>query len=332
MFNYALRRILQMLPLLLIISLVIFTLTALQPGDPVDQLVLGNSQVTAADIARLRAAYGLDQPIALRYFYWLSQAVQGDFGWSRMFSAPAAAYVFEERLPNTLLLTLPALILSTLIAVPLGIFSAVKQYSVLDYLLTFLSFVAFSAPVFWIGAMALWLFAIYLPQVTNGLIFLPPGGLGSPDLPQDAGFWATLADKLKYLILPLSILMLREIAVILRFLRASMLEVLSQDFVRTARAKGVPSRRVLYRHALRNAVLPVVTLLGLSIPGLFGGAVLTETVFSWPGMGRVIVEALVGKDFNVVMVALTFISLLTVVFQLLTDLTYAVVDPRIRYS
>ncbi|WP_161883024.1 ABC transporter permease [Deinococcus alpinitundrae] len=332
MFNYALRRILQMIPLLLVISLVIFTLTALQPGDPVDQLVLGNSQITPEDIARLRAAYGLDQPISLRYWFWLTHALQGDFGWSRTFSAPAAAYVFEERLPNTLLLTLPALVLSTLIAVPLGIFSAVRQYSILDYVLTFFSFVSFSAPIFWIGAMALWLFAIYVPQLTGGLISLPPGGLGSPDLAPDAGFWAVVADKLRYLILPLSILMLREIAVILRFLRASMLEVLNQDFVRTARAKGLSNRNVLYRHALRNAVLPIVTLLGLSIPGLFGGAVLTETVFSWPGMGRVIVEALTSKDFNVVMVALTFISVLTVVFQLLTDLAYAAVDPRIRYN
>ena len=187
MFNYALRRILQMIPLLLVISLVIFTLTALQPGDPVDQLVLGNSQITPEDIARLRAAYGLDQPIILRYWFWLTHALQGDFGWSRTFSAPAAAYVFEERLPNTLLLTLPALVLSTLIAVPLGIFSAVRQYSILDYLLTFFSFVSFSAPIFWIGAMALWLFAIYLPQLTGGLISLPPGGLGSPDLAPDAG-------------------------------------------------------------------------------------------------------------------------------------------------
>ena len=333
MATYTFRRILQMIPLLLLISLLIYALTALQPGDPVDQLTLGNSQITPADIARLRAAYGLDQPIFLRYFYWLVQALHGDFGWSRSFSQPAFQYVFEQRLPNTLLLTVPALILALVIAVPLGIYSAVRQYSLPDYVLTFLSFVAFSTPVFWLGPMVLWLFAIWLPQVTGGAISLPPGGLGSPDLdPATAPWWAVFSDKLRYLILPLSVLAFREIAVILRFMRANMLEVLSQDYVRTARAKGLRSGAVVYKHALRNAVIPIITLLGLAIPGLFGGAVITETVFSWPGMGRVILEGLVNKDFNVVLAALTFIALLTLIFSLLADLAYAAVDPRIRYD
>lgn len=330
---YTFRRILQMLPLLLLISLIIYALTALQPGDPVDQLTLGNSEITPADIARLKAAYGLDQPIYLRYFYWLVQALHGDFGWSRSFSAPAALYVFQERLPNTLLLTVPALIIALLIAVPLGIYSAMKQYSIPDYVLTFFSFVAFSTPVFWLGPMVLWLFAIWLPQVTGGVVSLPPGGLGSPDLdPATAGFWAVLGDKLKYLALPLSVLALREIAVILRFMRANMLEVLNLDYVRTARAKGLPVGKVVYKHALRNAVIPIITLLSLAIPGLFGGAIITETVFSWPGMGRAIFEGLVNKDFNVVLASLTFISLLTLIFSLLADLAYAAVDPRIRYD
>ncbi|GGJ83763.1 ABC transporter permease [Deinococcus aquiradiocola] len=332
MATYTLRRVLQMLPLLLLISLIIYALTALQPGDPVDQLTLGNSQITPADIARLKAAYGLDQPISLRYFYWLVQALHGDFGWSRSFSAPAAQYVFQERLPNTLLLTVPALIIALLIAVPLGIYSAVRQYSLPDYVLTFFSFVAFSTPVFWLGPMVLWLFAIWLPQVTNGAVSLPPGGLGSPDLDPNAGFWATTLDKLRYLALPLVVLALREIAVILRFMRANMLEVLNLDYVRTARAKGLKARTVIYKHALRNAVIPIITLLSLAIPGLFGGAVITETVFSWPGMGRAIFEGLVNKDFNVVLASLTFISLLTLIFSLLADLAYAAVDPRIRYD
>lgn len=330
--TYILRRVLQMIPLLLVISLIIFMLTALQPGDPVDQLVFGNPNVTPEDIARLKRAYGLDQPWFVRYFFWLREAVTGNFGYSQDFNIPALEFVFVQRMPNTLLLTLPALIISTLIAVPLGIFSAIRQYSLLDYLLTFFSFLAFSAPVFWVAAMAMYFFAVYLPSATGGALSLPPGGLGSPELPLDAGFWATTLDKLKYLLLPLSILMLREIAVTLRFMRANMLEVMTQDFVRTARAKGLTSRVVLYKHALRNAVAPILTLMGLAIPGLFGGAVITETVFSWPGMGRAIFDALVSKDFNVVMVSLMLLALLTVVFQLLTDIAYAYVDPRIRYT
>lgn len=329
--TYALRRVIQMIPLLLVISLVIFGLTALQPGDPVDQLVFGNSNITPEDIARLRAAYGLDQPWITRYFFWLQQAVTGNFGYSQDFGIPALEYIFQNRLPNTLLLTVPALVISTLIAVPLGIFSAVRQYSVMDYVLTFFAFVAVSAPVFWVGALALYFFAIYLPQLTGGVLSLPPGGLGG-DVPPEAGWWAVTLDKLKYLLLPLMILMLREIAVTMRFMRANMLETLTQDYVRTARAKGLADRRVLYKHALRNAVTPIVTIMGLSIPGLFGGAVITETVFSWPGMGKAILDALVTKDFNVVMVCLMMLALLTVVFQLLTDLAYALVDPRIRYS
>ncbi|MBZ9750907.1 ABC transporter permease [Deinococcus sp. HMF7604] len=330
--TYALRRVIQMIPLLFVISLLIFMLTALQPGDPVDQLVFGNSNITADDIARLKAAYGLDQPWFTRYFFWLKQAVVGNFGYSQDFGIPALDFVFRDRLPNTLLLTVPALVISTLIAVPLGIFSAVRQYSLPDYVLTFFAFLAVSAPVFWVGALALYFFAVFLPGATGGVLSLPPGGLGSADLAPDAGWWATTLDKLKYLILPMMILMLREIAVTLRFMRANMLETLTQDYVRTARAKGLGDRRVLYKHALRNAVTPIVTLLGLSIPGLFGGAVITETVFSWPGMGKAILDALVSKDFNVVMTCLMLLALLTVIFQLLTDLAYGLVDPRVRYS
>lgn len=331
MATYAFRRVLQMIPLLLVISLVIYALTSLQPGDPVDQLTFGNPRITPEDIARLKAAYGLDQPWWTRYLFWLRQAFQGDLGFSRDFNIPAVQFIFQQRMPNTLLLTVPALLLSTLIAVPLGIYSAIRQYSLPDYVLTFLSFVAFSAPVFWVGAMALYFFAIFLPNATGGAISLPPGGLGG-DVPPEAGWWAVALDKLRYLALPLMILMLREVAVTTRFMRASMLEVMNQDFIRTARAKGLPSRKVLYKHALRNALVPILTIMGLSIPGLFGGAVITETVFSWPGMGKAILDALVSKDFNVVMVSLMLLSVLTVVFQLVTDLAYAVVDPRIRYS
>lgn len=330
MATYALRRILQMIPLLILISVLVFALTALQPGNRVDQMIFGNPRITPEDIERLRKAFGVDTPWYQQYFSWLGRIIRGDFGYSQDFSIPAAEFVFKQRLPNTLLLTIPALILSTLIAVPLGIFSAMRQYTLPDYVLTFLSFVAFSAPVFWVGVMAMYLFAVWLPQATNGAIGLPPGGLGNAD--PSMGFWAYWGERLKYLILPLSILMLREIAATLRYMRASFLEVINQDFVRTAKAKGLPSQKVIFKHALRNALIPIVTILGLAIPGLVGGAVITETVFSWPGMGQALLNSLISKDFNVVMLCLMLASFLTVIFQLFTDLMYAVVDPRIRYS
>ena len=332
MATYTLRRIVQVIPLLLLISVVIYALTALQPGDPVDQLIFGNPRITPEDIARLREAYGVDRAWYLKYWDWLLRAFRGEFGYSRDFGIPVTDYIFNQRLPNTLLLTIPALIISTLIAIPLGIFSAIRQYSFMDYVLSFLTFVIFSAPSFWIGVMAMYFFAVYLPQVTGNSLSLPPGGLGSPGIDPEAGLLPFWLDRLKYLLLPLSILMLREIAVTTRYMRASFLEVINQDFVRTARAKGLPNNKVLYKHALRNSLIPIVTILGLAIPGLFGGAVITETVFSWPGMGRALLDSLVSKDFNVVMFCLMLLSVLTVLFQLITDLLYAVVDPRIRYS
>ena len=330
MATYTLRRVLQMIPLLLIVSFVIFGLTALAPGDPIDQARL-DPRVTAEDVERLRAAYGLDQPIYKRYLHWLSNAAQGDLGFSRLYFMPAAEYVFQDKLPNTLLLSGVAFLVSVLIAIPVGIFAAMRQYSVADYILTFFSFVGFSIPVFWLGIMLIYVFAVALPGVL-GLesAILPPGGFETPGV--SGGTWATLTDRLQYLILPVFTLSFIQVAGWTRFMRASMLEVINQDYVRTARAKGLSQRVVTYKHALRNAIIPMVTLFGLAIPGLLGGAVLTETVFSWPGMGRAIFDALQGKDFNIVMAALTFLALMTALFGLLADLAYAIVDPRIRYS
>ncbi|AFZ66683.1 ABC transporter permease [Deinococcus peraridilitoris] len=327
---YIVRRLLQMIPLLLLISLVIFTLTALQPGDPIDQFRF-NPQTTAEDIARLRASYGLDQPIYKRYWAWLTRAVTGDLGYSQVLNQPVTQFLFEQRLPNTLLLSGVAFLVSICVAIPLGIFSALRQYSSADYFLTFMSFIGFSVPVFWLGIMLIYLFAVVLPTATGGAISLPAGGIETVGI-EGSGFWIEALDRLKYLILPVFALGFIQVAAWTRFMRASMLEVINQDYVRTARAKGLSQRVVTYKHALRNAVIPIVTILGLSIPGLLGGATLTETVFIWPGMGRAIFDALVAKDYNIVMAALTFLALMTVVFTLITDLAYAIVDPRIRYS
>ncbi|PYE54258.1 ABC transporter permease [Deinococcus yavapaiensis] len=331
MSTYIARRLLQMIPLLLVVSFVLFLLTDLQPGDPVDQLRLSNPKITAEDVARLRAAYGLDQPVAVRFARWLGRAVQGDLGYSQQYFMPASQYIFQERLPNTLVLSGLAFLVSVLVAIPLGIFSALRQYTIADYVLTFFSFIGFSLPVFWLGIMLIYLFAVQFPTWTNGVVSLPAGGFNTPGM-ETAAAWDSFIDRFKYLVLPVFTLSFIQIAAWTRFMRASLLEVINQDFVRTAKAKGLSQRVVTYKHAVRNAIIPMVTLFGLSIPGLLGGATLTETVFSWPGMGRAIFDSLVSKDFNIVMAALTFLALMTALFNLLADLAYAVVDPRIRYS
>lgn len=335
MLAYILRRLLQFIPLLFLASVAIYALVALQPGDPLDEVRRANPRMTAEQYQALRQAYGLDDPIYIRYFKWLGRAVQGDLGYSRTYGIPAAEFVFEQRLPKTLVLSGAALLVSLLLAVPIGIYSAVRQYSLTDYTITFLSFVGFSMPVFFLGILLLYLFAIILPE-NLGLPRLPTGGvpalLWSDVTSGRVGFWEYIGQWAYYLILPVATLSVVQIAAWTRFMRASLLEVLQQDFVRTARSKGLPERIVLYKHALRNAIIPVITLVGLSIPGVFGGAVLTETVFSYPGMGRAVYDSLLAKDYNVAMTCLAFLAFLTAFFNLFADLLYAVADPRIRYS
>jgi peptide/nickel transport system permease protein len=392
---YTLRRVLFMVPLIFVISIIIFGMVQLQPGDPIDQLVQGNPDITAQDIENLRKAFGLDQPWYVQYGKWLGRALHLDFGPSRTYNIPAAEFVVQQKLGNTLTLSGAAFLLALFIGIPLGIYVAVRQYSVADYLTTFLSFVGFSTPVFWLGIMLLILFSVTLQ-------WLPAGGTGTegvtPNQPtaetftasgqvreiriergsrivavgiydsvtgqdvardfpvpaeaqlniqvgdyvqegQPIGTTATLSgwivyllDKLKYLILPAFTLSIIQMARWTRFMRASLLEVINQDFIRTARSKGLTERVVIYKHALRNAVIPIITLIGLTIPNLIGGAVLTETVFNWPGMGRALLASIVEKDYNVAMVILLMLSLITLISNLLADLAYGLVDPRIRYS
>ncbi|RIH87571.1 ABC transporter permease [Calidithermus roseus] len=336
MFAYTVRRLLQMVPLLFAASVVIYTLLALQPGDPLDQLRQANPRITAEQLEALKRAYGLDQPIYVRYFKWLGRAVQGDLGLSRDYGISAAQFIFQQRLPYTLLLSGLALLISLAVAIPVGIFSAVRQYSTADYAITTLAFMGYSMPVFFLGILLLFLFAVWIP---DHLPFFPrfptggvPGLLWSDVRSGNVGFLAFIGQWAWHLALPVLALSVIQIATYTRFMRASLLEVLNQDFVRTARAKGLSERLVLYKHALRNALIPIVTLVGLAIPGVLGGAVITETIFSWPGMGRAIFDSLVAKDYNVAMAALAFLAFLTALFNLIADLMYAVVDPRIRYT
>lgn len=335
MFNYTVRRLVQMIPLLFLASIAIFSLVALQPGDPLDELRMNNPRMTAEQFEMLRRAYGLDQPIYVRYFKWLGRALTGDMGRSRTYGISATEFIFYQRMPKTLLLTISSLIIALIIAIPVGIYSAVKQYSPGDYTITFLSFLGLSTPNFFLGILLMFLFVVYLPD-TFGLRPMPAGGIPNL-LVQDIqtgrvtvlGF---IREWLIYMILPVFTLASGSVAAWTRFMRASMLEVLNQDFIRTARSKGLAENKVLYKHALRNSLIPIVTLVGLSMPGLFNGALITETIFSFPGMGRAIFESLINKDYNVAMTALVFLAILTVFFNLLADLMYAVVDPRIRYD
>ncbi len=335
MTTYIIRRLGQMLPLLFFASVAIFTLVALQPGDPLDELRMTNPLMTAEQFQQLRRAYGLDQPIYVRYFKWLGRAVGGDLGRSRTYGLPAAQFIFEQRLPRTLVLTVTSLTIALLIAIPVGIFSAVRQYSAGDYTITFLSFVGLSTPNFFLGIILLYLFVIYIPE-TFGIRGFPVGGVPNvmlADVESGRITWGGfIGEWVRHLVLPVFTLATGAIASWTRFMRASMLEVLSQDYVRTARSKGLNERKVLYKHALRNGLIPIVTLVGLSMPALFNGALITETIFSYPGMGRAIFDSLIHKDFNVAMAALVFIAILVVFFNLIADIMYAVVDPRIRYD
>jgi len=323
MLTYLVRRILQIIPTLFVISLILYGLLALKPGDPIDELRRGNPGFTQADYDRLREFYGLDKAWYVRYWRWLGRVVRGDFGTSRQFGRPAAQYIFKYRFPNTVLLSGLSLLVAFFISIPTGVLSALRQHSAVDYGITVLNFIGVSIPIFWLGIMLIYIFAVHFRG------FMPAGGLATPGV---TGTWPIIGDRLRHLILPVIALSSLQLAQWTRFMRSSMLETIQLDYVVTARAKGLSERRVIFGHALRNAILPLITLMGLNVPLLFSGAILTETVFNWPGMGRAIFDAILVNDFNVAMVSLMFISLLVLAFNLLADIAYALIDPRIRYG
>ena len=320
--TFLIRRLFQNAILLLIISVIVYGILYLVPGGPFDQLNFGavSAAAAAAQVKRLNELLGLDKPLHERYLTWLGRALTGDWGmsWTVAFGQPVARLV-ESRLGNTLLLMGLSAVFSFLIAMPIGIISAVRPYSVWDYVITGFSFFGLSMPTFWFGVMMLIVFSVTLG-------WLPAGGAITPGKADD------LVDRIRHLVLPVLVLSLVQVAGQSRFIRSSMLETLKQDFVRTARAKGVPWFRVVMTHALRNAILPVITLLGLEIPQLFGGAIITETIFTWPGMGRLFFEGISKNDWPLVQAITMMSAFLVVAGNLLADLCYAAVDPRIRYE
>lgn len=319
MWSYIVRRAIQALFTLLIITVLCFILTRLS-ADPLAQYA-ANPNMSGADRAALRERLGLNQPIPVQYLKWLGLAVQGNLGFS-FFSKQPVALMISQRLPNTLVLMITAEILTVLIALSLGILSAVRQYSTTDNVVTAFSFVGYSMPIFFV---ALGLMLIFAVQFKAWKL---------PYLPTGADIWNAQDpfQLIRHLVLPVTALIIIQTAGYSRFIRTSMLEVLGQDYIRTARAKGLASRTVLFKHALRNAALPLVTIIGLDIPYLLGGALVTESVFAWPGMGRLFWEYAQRGDFPVVLGVLLIVSSAVVVFTIITDVLYTFVDPRIRLS
>ncbi|MBW7878978.1 MAG: ABC transporter permease [Anaerolineae bacterium] len=318
MLKYLVRRILISAPVLLMITIIIFGLTEIAPGDVVDYFRSPDLEMTAEAEAALRTRFGLDQPAAVRYFKWLGNVARGDFGY-RFTDGEPVAVVIGRRLNASLLLMGTALAIGVLVGVPLGVFIGQRQYSFWDFSLTGFSFLGISTPSFVTGIVALLVFAI-------NLRWFPAGGMRPVDSE------ATLGSTIHHLLLPSIVLSLNFIATFMRYTRFSMLEVVRLDYVNTARAKGISPTAVTWRHIVPNAILPVITVIGLSVPTLVVGAVFTETIFSWPGMGSLYLDAVRGRDVPLLMGMNLVIALFVLGANILTDVAYAVVDPRIRYD
>ncbi|MAH85076.1 MAG: diguanylate cyclase [Rhodospirillaceae bacterium TMED8] len=314
MLRFALTRFIEMIVLLLIMSFIIYGLIGLMPGDPIDERITSNPELTSADIAQLKALHGLDKPVIERYGHWLSSAVQGDFGFSRIHAKPALTVMFPY-LVNTLILMSSAIGLALTVSIPIGIFVAVKPNSWFDYIINFLCFAGISIPPFWLALLVMIIFSVTLG-------WLPASGMGT--IGDDS-----LADILKHMLLPVSVLAVHSVGSYVRFIRASTIQVMRLDFIRTARAKGLSQTSVVLRHALRNALLPFITVVALSFGSLFSGALVTETMFSWRGIGKMIFDSVLGNDFNLALVGLLFATFMTLLGNILVDLAYAAIDPRI---
>jgi peptide/nickel transport system permease protein len=323
--GFLLRRILQSIPVFIVITIITFALIHAIPGGPTARLEL-DMDIKPEDIARIKANMGLDKPVWMQYLIWMGVApnsqgefsglLQGDLGISYIDQTPVSRNVMS-RLPNTLILSITALVISLGLALPFGVWSAVKQYSMFDNVSTVLSTAGVSIPSFWFGLIAILLFSVKLR-------WLPSGGMYT------LGQEKSLVDSLKHLIMPASVLSILQVAGWNRYIRASVLEVIRQDYVRTARAKGLGERAVIMVHTLRNALIPVATLLGLSLPNLIGGAIVTETIFGWPGMGRLAFHAATKRDYPIIMGTLVMSTVLVIVGNLLADIAYGFLDPRIK--
>jgi len=318
--RYIIRRLLQAIPLLFLVSVFMFALIHAIPGGP--EAVIFNPHLDAAGRAALRARFGLDDPVPIQYFKWLGRALVGDFGFSFVTNEPVTD-ILSRRFPVTLELFFCALTLALIIAITVGVLSAVRQRTVVDYSLTTLSYFGISMPIFLFALLAQDIFGVWLHWLptsgtqTFGYTFDPLGAF---------------LDHLSHLILPVLVLAITFIAGWSRYMRSSMIEVIKQDYIRTARAKGVAPAPVLIRHSLRNAVIPLITVVAIDFGAVAGGAAITEGIFGWPGMGKLFIDSLEARDYPVLLAMLLLGAVFVIAFNLIADILYAVMDPRIRYS
>jgi len=310
-------RLFESLIVLAAMSFVVYLLIGLMPGDPVDLMISGNPKMTSVDAERLRALYGLDRPIVERYLTWATAALQGDFGYSRTYTQPVLDILWP-RLGNTIVLMGISLALTLAIAIPLGVYAAYRPYSRTDYAINLTCFAGISVPNFWFALLCIILFAVKLQ-------WLPAGGMETVGA---TGF----LDRIQHLILPVMVLTVAHVGSFTRFLRASMIQTLRQDYIRTARAKGVGTARLLVGHAMRNALLPLVTIVGLSFGSLFSGALITEIMFSWLGMGKLMYDAILGNDYNLALVGLLFATGTTLLGNFFADVGQVALDPRVTFA
>ena len=317
MSSHILRRLAESLIVVAAMSFVIYGLIGLMPGDPIDLMLSADPHLTSADVARLKGLMGIDQPLLKRYGAWAAAALAGDFGYSRLYVQPAVTALLAP-LGRTALLMGVSFVTTLALALPLGVLAARRARSLADHAINLAAFASISLPSFWIGLMLILVFAA-------GLGWLPAGGIADVG---DGGF----LDRLRHLILPVATLTIVGFGAFARYMRSGLLEVMSQDFIRTARAKGASERRILLGHALRNAMGTVVTIVALSFGGLFSGALVTETLFAYPGMGKLIYDAILGNDFNLALAALLFATVMTLASNLAADIAYAAIDPRITYQ
>lgn len=324
MLAYALRRLLLAVPLLIGITLISFVVIHLAPGDPTEMMTGGDpSTVHNPELYKqLLKEYGLDKPLHVQYWNWLTRLVRLDFGKSFAPHGRPVLTMIAERLPITLLLNVVELLIIVSLAVPIGVVSATRQFSAFDKVTTIFVFLGFATPDFWLALLLMILFGVQLG-------WLPISGLRSLNW-EYLTFWQQQVDFLGHLVLPITVATFGGLAGFSRYMRQSMLEVIRQDYIQSARAKGLAERVVVGKHALRNALLPIVTILGLSLPTLIGGSVIVESIFAIPGMGQLMVQAAFERDYPVLMGNLVIVSTLTLMANLMADLTYSLVDPRIR--
>lgn len=321
MLSYITKRFLLMIPLIFGITLITFIVIHLAPGSPVEVQTEMSLKVTAQAKENLKKLYGLDKPLYIQYIDWIKRFIKLDFGKSFVDGRKVIDKIIE-RIPITLTINILSLILIFVVAIPIGILSATKQYSLFDKLSTVFVFVGFSTPTFWLALLLMILFGVHMG-------ILPISGIQSIDV-SEMGPFDRLLDWIKHLILPVGVSAFGGIAGLSRYSRSSMLEVIRQDYIKTAKAKGLPETEVIFKHAFRNALMPIVTILGLSVPGLIGGGVIFETIFAIPGMGQLFYSSTMARDYPTIMGILVIGAILTLFGNLIADISYALVDPRVR--